>query len=111
MTIPDGPQHAAPPAKVERKVIAASAGAGFGVALAELINWILDYYVITPKVEGDLPAQVSMGVPVFVAFGLAWIAGYKARHTPRPEVAASRYPNGVPVTAAHRERRRHGAAR
>lgn len=82
----DGPQHAAPPARVERKVNAAATGAGLGVALAELICWILDFYVITPKVTGDLPAQVSVAVPLAVAAGLAWFAGYKARHTHRPDL-------------------------
>ncbi|MFI7608768.1 hypothetical protein ACIBTV_27160 [Micromonospora sp. NPDC049366] len=82
----DGPQHAAPQRKVETKVTAAATGAGAGVALAELLCWILDYYLITPKIVGDLPAQVSVAVPLAVAAGLAWIAGYKAKHTHRPDL-------------------------
>lgn len=86
----DGPQHAAPPARVERKVTAAAAGAGTGAVLAQLICWALDNYFITPTVSGDLPAEVSMAVPLAVASGLAWLAGYRARHTHRPDIAARR---------------------
>lgn len=70
-------------APVEAKVKAASVGAGAGVAVAELINWALDNYLITPHITGDLPAPVSVAVPLLVAAGLAWLAGYRARHTPR----------------------------
>jgi len=68
----------------ETKVKAATAGAGIGVAVAELLTWALDTYVITPHVVGDLPAPVSVAVPLLVAAGLAWVAGYQARHSPRP---------------------------
>lgn len=71
-------------APTEAKVKAATVGAGAGVAVAELLTWALDNYVITPNVVGDLPAPVSVAVPVLVAAGLAWWAGYRAKHTPRP---------------------------
>ncbi|GAA3750674.1 holin [Micromonospora maritima] len=86
----DGPQHAAPPAPVERKVHAAATGAGAGVVLAQLVCWVLDNYALTPGVTGDLPSEVSVAVPLAVAYATAWIAGYKARHTPRPDLAARR---------------------
>jgi hypothetical protein len=75
--------NAKPP--TEAKVKAASIGAGVGVAVAELVNWTIDTYLITPHVTGDLPAPVSVAVPLLVATGLAWLAGYRARHTPRAD--------------------------
>lgn len=68
---------------VELKVKAATAGAGAGVAIAELATWVLDAYVITPNVTGDLPRPVSVVVTLAVAAGLAWWAGWRAKHTPR----------------------------
>ncbi len=77
-------QYGSPPAApVEAKVKAATVGAGAGVAVAELATWALDNYLITPGVVGDLPAPVSVAVPLLIASGLAWWAGYRARHTPR----------------------------
>lgn len=70
-------------APTESKVKAATAGAGAGVAVAELLTWLLDTYVVTPHVTGDLPAPVTVAVPLLVAAGLAWVAGYQARHSPR----------------------------
>lgn len=71
---------------VEAKVKAAATGAGVGVAVAEFVNWVIDRYAITPDVVGDLPAPVSVAVPLLVAAGLAWLAGYRARHTARPDL-------------------------
>jgi hypothetical protein len=78
------PEDTSPTAPVETKVKAASIGAGAGVAVAALVNWMLDTYLITPHVTGDLPAPVSVAVPLLVAAGLAWLAGYRAEHSPRP---------------------------
>jgi high-affinity Fe2+/Pb2+ permease len=75
-------KNATPP--TEAKVKAATYGAGAGVAVAELLTWALDNYLITPNVVGDLPAPVSVAVPLLIAAGLAWYAGYRAKHTPRP---------------------------
>ena len=81
---------AEPNAPVETKVKAATIGAGAGAVIAEFINWILDDYLITPHVTGDLPTPVSGVVLVAVAAGLAWLAGYNAKHTPRPVAPPAR---------------------
>ena len=86
----DGPRHSAPPTPIERKVHAAATGAGAGVALAQLLCWAIDNYVLTPGTTGDLPAEVSVAVPLAVAYATAWFAGYQARHTPRPDLGGAR---------------------
>lgn len=70
-------------APTETKVKAAAGGAGAGVVVAEATNWVLDNYVHTPGVTGDLPTPVSAVVVVGVTAGLAWLAGWLAKHTPR----------------------------
>lgn len=77
-----------PSAPVETKVKAAAIGAGTGAVLAEFVCWLLDDYIITPHVTGDLPTPVSAAVLVAVTAGLAWLAGYRARHSPRPTAAS-----------------------
>jgi hypothetical protein len=71
---------------VERKVKAGAAGAGGGAVLGELINWVLDDYIITPNVTGDLPTPVSMAVVLAAAAVVAFVSGYIAKHAPRPDL-------------------------
>jgi hypothetical protein len=68
---------------VEAKVKAATGGAVGGAVLGEFLNWILDDYVITPHVTGDLPTPVSALVLLVSAGAAAAIAGYWAKHSPR----------------------------
>lgn len=75
---------------VETKVKAATAGAGIGYLLTEAALYVLDARVFTPGTLGDLPALVTTAVPVAVGMALAWAAGYKARHTARPDLPATR---------------------
>lgn len=70
-------------APTEVKVKAATGGAVGGAVLGEFINWVLDDYVITPNVTGDLPTQVSALVLVVSAGVVAFAAGWWARHSPR----------------------------
>lgn len=79
---------AAAPAPIEGKVKAATTGAGIGAALAQLICWALDLYVLTPGTEDGVPAPVSIGVTALIAAGLAYAAGYRAKHTPRSDLDA-----------------------
>lgn len=70
-------------APTETKVKAATAGAAGGAVLGEFVNWVLDDYVLTPNVTGDLPTQVS-ALMLLASAGIAsFIAGYWAKHSPR----------------------------
>lgn len=71
---------------IETKVNAATVGAGSGVVIAQAILWILDQYVFGPGKEGDVPGPVTILVTVAVSAALAWVAGYRAKHTPRPDL-------------------------
>jgi hypothetical protein len=72
---------------VERKVTAATGGAGVGAAVGALAVWAVDAYVHTPGTEGDLPGPVGTAVMVLVAAGVAFVSGYVAKHTRRPDLA------------------------
>lgn len=74
---------------VETKVKAATAGAGIGYLLSQAVLWELDAHVFTPGTVGDLPAPVTSGVPIVVGMALAWVAGYRARHTARPDLPST----------------------
>lgn len=74
----------------ERKVQAATAGAGIGYLLSQAVLYELDAHAFTPGTIGDLPALVTTAVPIVVGMALAWVAGYKARHTARPDLPATR---------------------
>lgn len=74
----------------ERKVTAATSGAGIGFLLTEAALYMLDAHVFTPGTIGDLPAPVTTAVPIVVGMALAWVAGYRARHTARPDLPATR---------------------
>lgn len=76
-------------APVETKVKAGTLGAGAGAIVAEAINWALDQYVITPNVTGDLPAPLSLFVLLLCTSGVAYLAGFRATHTPRPDLGQS----------------------
>lgn len=63
---------------VETKVQAATAAA----VLSSLVLWVLGEYVFGDVVPAPLEAAV-----VLVVTGVAtWVAGYVARHTPRPDL-------------------------
>lgn len=69
---------------VERKVKASAAGAGVGAAAGTAAVWLIDTYIHTPGVVGDLPAPVAGLVVTAVAAAVAWVSGWLAKHTPRP---------------------------
>ena len=70
---------------VETKVKAGAAGAGLGAAVGAFACWLADAYILTPGVEGDLPPAVDKLVMAAAAAGVAWVAGWLAKHTPRAE--------------------------
>lgn len=66
----------------EPKVQAAAAGAGAGAIIAGFLVWGIDgiWY------DGgniDVPLPVTGFVTLVVSAGLAWFAGYRARHVER----------------------------
>lgn len=64
----------------EPKVVAATTGAGAGVVIAGFLLWLIDSYMVTPGHVGDLPGSVTGLVTFAVSAGVAFIAGYLARH-------------------------------
>jgi hypothetical protein len=67
-------------APIETKVTAATVGA----VLSSLGVWALQTFVF----HGDLPLPVSVAVQTLVPGAVAFVSGYLARHTPRPDLAA-----------------------
>lgn len=70
-------------APTESKVKAGATGAGVGAAVGVFACWLIDVYVHTPGVEGDLPGAVTGVVMAVVAAGAAYASGWLAKHTPR----------------------------
>lgn len=68
---------------------AAGAGAGVGVVLGEVLVWLLGEYVWR---GGAVPGPVAALVMVTVAAGVAWVSGYVARHTHRPDLGVGAEP-------------------
>ncbi|WP_327333726.1 holin [Streptomyces anulatus] len=66
-------------APVEAKVKAAS----IATFLAGLAIAVLNTVAADSSLLGPLPSWVQAPVLALVPAGLAWLAGYQARHTPR----------------------------
>ncbi len=71
-------------APVERKVKAATGGASFGVAVSALATWALVRYVLPKDLDPVVQAEIVAAIPTAVGGILAFVAGYLAKHTPRP---------------------------
>lgn len=69
---------------IESKVKAATGGAGIGVVLGQLLDWLADQYVITPGHLDGNPVPVTLAIMVLAASAVAYIGGYLARHNVRP---------------------------
>jgi hypothetical protein len=77
-------------APVETKVTAATAGAGVGAVLSTFILWALDALVF----KGAGVPEALVGVVTVVVSALsAYIAGWQAKHTTRPDLAAETLPH------------------
>lgn len=77
-------------APVEAKVKAASSGAGISGALTVVVMYGL---TMIPFIR-DMPTEVMLAMLAIVAgaitYGVSFVSGYLARHTPRPDL----YRNG-----------------
>ena len=72
-----------PPAPVERKVKAATAAAGTTAgAVSAAVLALLTY--LWPHMDAGYKFEIAAAAPGALAAAGAFIAGYKARHTPRP---------------------------
>lgn len=75
----------------ETKVIAAGAGAPFGLAIAAYVNWQLGVSVFGASTDASkaadavaaVPAPVSVLLGLLVTGLVAYLAGYAAPHTSR----------------------------
>jgi hypothetical protein len=74
---------------IETKVTAATIGA----AVSGLGLWALQTYVF----KGELPLPVTAAVQTIVPAIVAFIAGWLAQHTPRPDLQARRDTLSEPV--------------
>lgn len=86
----DNSKAATPVWPIEDKVKAATGGAGVGVILAQLLDWLVDMYVITPHHLDGNPVVVTLALTVAASAGVAFAGGYLARHNVRPPDAAIR---------------------
>ena len=82
---------------IETKVIAAAASAGFGGALGTFLTWLLGVVLWGAPANADAAVKASAAVPtpvsallvVILAVLGAWLGGYAAPHTDRPDLATS----------------------
>ncbi len=81
-----------PLAPVERKVQASTAAA----AVSGLALWILGRYIF----KGSVPDVVASWVYVVIPSAITFMAGYAARHTPRPVPPAWAAKTLIPPAAA-----------
>jgi len=80
---------------VEAKVIAATAGSGLGAALSAFLLWIVGVFAFgassaadqVPKALAAVPEPVGALLAILVAILGAFIGGYSAPHTSRPDLS------------------------
>lgn len=83
-------------AKVETKVIAATAGGGAGAVVGTFLLWIMGAGLWHAGWSAEqavaatsaVPGPVAALVPLLVTVAGAFLGGYLAPHTPRPDLAA-----------------------
>ena len=80
---------------IESKVIAAAAGSGLGAALSAFLLWVVGVTAFgasstadqVPKALAAVPEPVGALLAILVAILGAFIGGYAAPHTSRPDLA------------------------
>jgi hypothetical protein len=70
-------------APVETKVKAATGGASIGGLLAGLVILLLKKYVFNGTIDPVLEGEIYIAAPAVLAGLPAFLAGYRAKHTPR----------------------------
>jgi hypothetical protein len=71
---------------VETKVKAATFGAGAGAVVGQVIDYLIDMYLITPHHLDGNPVPLTAAIMLVSAAAVAWASGYAAKHTPRPDL-------------------------
>jgi len=79
---------------IETKVIAATAGSGLGAALSTFLLWVFGVFVVGASSSADQVAKALAAVPepvgallaILVAILGAFVGGYSAPHTHRPDL-------------------------
>ena len=80
---------------IETKVIAATAGSGLGAALSAFFLWIVGVFAFgasfaadqVPKALAAVPEPVGALLAILVAILGAFVGGYAAPHTHRPDLS------------------------
>ena len=83
-----------PSGPIEKKVNAGAASGGGGIIIANALVWLLGASVWGAGFAADhveaayaaVPAPVTVLINVGIGSGLAWLGGYLARHTTRPDL-------------------------
>jgi hypothetical protein len=66
---------------VERKVYAATIGAGAGLTVSNFALWVADT-LWWPAPDAEVPGPVAGFVELIVTVGLAFLGGWLAKHDP-----------------------------
>lgn len=77
------------PAPTEAKVKAARLAAGVATLLVTLALRHLPFLETLQGTDNFLTGLLADGLMGLIAAGAAWFAGWKARHTPRPDLPAA----------------------
>ncbi len=83
MSFPEYP----PAPKVERKVTAATVAVFVGLSA---LMYVLELAMSTPFIVSPLPDVLEPPVLAVIPSVIALVAGYLARHTPRPDLPESK---------------------
>lgn len=73
-------------APTETKVVAGSLGAGAGAVASQLVLWGIDTVFYNGSAAPEVPGPVQAAVTLAIASGMAYVAGRRAPHTPRPDL-------------------------
>jgi len=57
------------------KVVAATVGSGVGVAMGDILVWVVETFA-----KIDIPAGVELSIEIVIAAGLAFVAGFYKRN-------------------------------
>lgn len=74
---------------VERKVKAATLGAGAGAVVSTFVVWGLDALFWNGDAAPDVPLPVVGMVTLAVTAAITYLSGYATKHTPRVDADAA----------------------
>lgn len=65
----------APSSRPQKKVVAATAGAGIGAAVSVVLVWAIE-----ASANIDIPESVELAIPIIIGTALTFVAGYFKRN-------------------------------